>query len=113
MNELESFGAGLEQKPMMLAASKIDAANPEKQAKLQKFAKRKKLLLYPISAVTGEGVKELVWAMAHMVRDLREGRAPEVVLEEATPEGVTLAAKKKKKKTVKKSAKKKTTSRAS
>jgi GTPase len=116
MNELESFGAGLEQKPMMLAASKIDAANPEKQAKLQKFAKRKKLLLYPISAVTGEGVKELVWAMAHMVRDLREGRAPEVVLEEAKPKRATLAAKKKapvKKKTVKKSAKKKTTSRAS
>src|SRR6201993_5231265 len=43
MNELESFGAGLELKPMILAASKIDSANPENLAKLQKFAKRKKL----------------------------------------------------------------------
>jgi len=82
MNELESFGAGLEQKPMIAVASKIDAANPEKLAKLQKFAKRKKLALYPISAVTGEGIDKLKWAMATMVRDLREGRAPEVVLEE-------------------------------
>ena len=85
MNELESFGAGLELKPMILAASKADVANPDKLAKLQKFAKRKKLALYPISAVTGEGIKELTWAMAHMVRDLREGRAPEVVLEKAEP----------------------------
>jgi GTPase len=82
MNELESFGAGIELKPMMLAASKADVANPEKLAKLQKFAKRKKLALYPISAVTGTGIKELTWAMAHMVRDLREGRMPEVKLRE-------------------------------
>jgi len=82
MNELESFGAGLELKPMIVAASKADVANPEKLAKLQKFAKRKKLALYLISAVTGEGIKELTWAMANMVRDLREGRTPEVVIEE-------------------------------
>jgi GTP-binding protein len=81
MNELESFGAGLELKPMILTASKADVANPEKLVKLQKFAKKKKLALYPVSAVTGEGIKELTWAMAHMVRNLREGRMSEVVLE--------------------------------
>jgi len=85
MNELESFGAGLEQKPMILAASKADVANPEKLAKLQKFAKRKKFALYPISAVTGEGIDKLTWAMAHMVRDLREGQMPEIVLAEKKP----------------------------
>ncbi len=95
MNELESFGAGLELKPMILAASKADVANPEKLAKLQKFAKRKKLTLYLISAVTGEGIKELTWAMANMVRDLRDGRAPEVVLEEAEPKPRPRPAKKK------------------
>ncbi len=82
MNELETFGAGLELKPMIVAASKADVANPEKLSKLQKFTKRKRLPLYPISAVTGEGIKELTWAMAHMVRDLREGRTAEVVIEE-------------------------------
>ncbi|MGZ4814345.1 MAG: GTPase ObgE [Terriglobales bacterium] len=95
MNELESFGAGLELKPMILAASKADVGNPEKLAKLQKFAKRKKLPLYEISAVTGQGIKELTWAMAHMVRDLREGRTSEVVLEEAKPKPKPRAAKKK------------------
>jgi len=95
MNELESFGAGLELKPMILAASKADVANHEKLAKLQKFAKRKKLPLYLISAVTGAGIKELTWAMAHMVRDLREGRTPEVVAEEEKPAPKPRAAKKK------------------
>src|SRR3954469_9476640 len=64
MNELESFGAGLEQKPMILVASKADVANPEKLDKLTKFAKRKRMPLFPISAVTGEGIKDLTWAMA-------------------------------------------------
>ena len=34
MGELESFGADLEKKPMIVVASKIDVANPEKLAKL-------------------------------------------------------------------------------
>lgn len=80
MNELESFGAGLEQKPTILVASKIDAANPEKLAKLQKFAKKSRLPFCEISAVTGAGIKELTWAMANMVRDLREGRSPQIEL---------------------------------
>ncbi|HWR16164.1 MAG TPA: GTPase ObgE [Terriglobales bacterium] len=82
MNELESFGAGLEQKPIIVVASKADVANPEKLQKLQKYAKKRRLALFPISSVTGEGIKELMWAMAHRVRDLREGRPMEVVLEE-------------------------------
>ncbi len=75
MNELESFGAGLEQKPMILVASKVDVANPEKLTKLSKFSRKKRLPFYEISAVTGTGIKELAWTMAHCVRDLREGRA--------------------------------------
>jgi GTP-binding protein len=85
MNELESFGAGLELKPMILAASKADVANPEKLLKLQKFARRKKLSLFPISAVTGQGIKELTWAMANMVSDLRAGRTPQIAIEEDRP----------------------------
>jgi len=94
MNELESFGAGLELKPMILAASKADVANPEKLAKLQKFAKRKKLPLYRISAVTGEGIKDLTWAMANIVRDLREGRTPAILIGEEKPAAKARAAKK-------------------
>ena len=45
MNELESFGAGLELKPLILVASKVDVANPER-AKLAKFSKKKRLPFY-------------------------------------------------------------------
>jgi GTP-binding protein len=79
VNELESFGAGLETKPMIVVASKIDAANEDKLAKLKRFCKSKKhpYELFAISAVTGEGVEELKWAMARKVEEMRRTSEPE------------------------------------
>src|SRR5256886_5975949 len=71
-NELKSFGAGLEGKPVIMVASKIDVANKDKLDKLQRYCKKHALELYPISAVTGKGLEELKWAMAKKVRELRE-----------------------------------------
>jgi GTP-binding protein len=71
MGELASFGAHLEEKPSILVASKIDVANKEKLAKLKRYAKKRKLELYAISAVTGEGIDELKWAMAKKVEEVR------------------------------------------
>jgi GTP-binding protein len=68
VGELESFGHGVAEKPMLLVASKADVANPEKLKKLRAFAKRKKLPFYEISAVSGEGVDALVYAMAAAIR---------------------------------------------
>jgi GTP-binding protein len=76
--ELESFGAGLEQKPVLMVASKIDAANKDKLAKLKAYCKKKGLELYPISAVTGKGVEELKYAMAENVKEVREKQRNEV-----------------------------------
>jgi GTP-binding protein len=70
-NELASFGAGLDTKPIIVVASKIDAANKEKLAKLKRYCKRKKLELYPISAVTGEGIDALKYAMAKRLATLK------------------------------------------
>jgi GTP-binding protein len=77
--ELEEFGAGLERKPQIVVASKIDAANPDKLAKLKRYSKRHNLEFYAISAVTGEGVEELKSVMARKVEELRrlEGAAPD------------------------------------
>jgi GTP-binding protein len=75
--ELASFGAGLEQKPMLMVASKIDAASKEKLAKLKAYCKKKGLELYPISAVTGKGVEELKFAMAEKVKAVRESQPEE------------------------------------
>jgi GTP-binding protein len=101
MGELSSFGAQLEKKPMLVVASKIDAmqegdglppskgrgkkssarasdsiaakksGNTSKLGRLSAFCKRKKLELYPISAVTGEGIAALKFALARKVEQLR------------------------------------------
>jgi len=79
MDELANFGADLEKKPMIMVASKIDVANPEKLKKLKQWATRKKLKLYPISAVTGEGIDKLKFAMASEVERVRKALAKENV----------------------------------
>ena len=72
LTELASFGARLEDKPMLMIASKIDVANKEKVAALKRYCKKHKLKLYEISAVTGKGIEELKYAMAKEVNALRE-----------------------------------------
>jgi GTP-binding protein len=81
MEELTSFGAGLESKPMILVASKCDVANKSKLAKLKRYAKAQGLELVAISAITGEGVEQLKYAMANKVEELRRAAN----LETATP----------------------------
>jgi GTPase len=71
--ELESFSTAecehpLAAKPMIVVATKIDAANPEKLKKLAAHARRRKLEFHQISAVTGEGIDELKWALARSLR---------------------------------------------
>src|SRR3954463_2673509 len=117
MEELASFGAELEEKPMIVVASKIDALQKsaplvaqapspvqkrklakkksaktsarsiaskkapraakweDKLSRLEKFCKKKRLPLYAISAVTGEGVDKLKYAMGKMVQDARKAEA--------------------------------------
>ncbi len=72
LGELASFGARLEEKPMIMAASKIDVANEDKVAALKKYCKKHKVKFYEISAVTGKGIDELKYAMAKEVSALRE-----------------------------------------
>src|SRR6202043_2759201 len=72
LGELESFGAHLEAKPMIMVASKIDVANKDKVAALKRYCKKHKLKLYEISAVTGKGIEELKYAMAKEVDALRD-----------------------------------------
>src|SRR6266404_1902494 len=71
MNELASFGAGLQEKPVMMVASKIDVANKEKLAKLKRYCKKNDLELFPVSAVTGKGIDDLKYAVAEKVEELR------------------------------------------
>jgi GTPase len=71
LGELGSFGAHLEEKPMIMVASKIDVVNKDKLAALKTYCKKKKLKLYEISAVTGKGIKELIHVIADGLTLLR------------------------------------------
>jgi GTP-binding protein len=70
--ELANFGGGLDAKPTIVVATKMDAVNKDKLAKLKRYCKRKKLELFPISAVTGEGIEELRREMARRVEKMRK-----------------------------------------
>jgi GTP-binding protein len=72
--ELASFGAHLDEKPVIMVASKIDVANKEKLAKLKRYCKKHDLDLFPISAVTGKGLEDLKYAIAGKVEEIRENR---------------------------------------
>ncbi|GAC1646643.1 MAG: GTPase ObgE [Acidobacteriaceae bacterium] len=71
VRELEAFGAGLLEKPVIVIATKVDAANPEKLKKLKTYASRRKLPFFSISAATGEGIQALKIGMGERVARLR------------------------------------------
>ncbi|QHS52778.1 GTPase ObgE [Edaphobacter sp. 12200R-103] len=79
--ELESFDPELPKRPTIIVASKADVANPDKLKKLTTYAKRRKMPLYPISGVTGEGLDALKYAIAAAVQQHRP-----VVMEEVREE---------------------------
>ena len=67
MEELKSFSPLVAAKPMLLVASRIDAAGPgERLNALREFCRERNLPLVEISSVTGAGLEELkhkAWAM--------------------------------------------------
>ncbi len=68
MSELASFSEDLAAKPMIVVATKIDAAQDEKRIKaIERVAKKRKLPFYKISSVTGQGIDALKRAMAEAV----------------------------------------------
>jgi GTPase len=70
MEELRSFSEDLALKPMIVVATKIDAAqDPERIASLRKLAKRRKLPFLKISSVTGEGLPALKRSLAEAALD--------------------------------------------
>jgi GTPase len=68
MTELASFSEELAKKPMIVIATKIDAAqDPDRIAAVRKLARKHKFPFFKISSVTGEGIPALKRAMAEAV----------------------------------------------
>ncbi len=62
--ELKLYKAELAEKPQIVAASKIDAADPDRLAALRRHCQSQSLALLEISAATGEGISRLKHEMA-------------------------------------------------
>jgi GTP-binding protein len=68
MQELANFSEELAAKPMIVVATKIDAAqDPKRISSLRALAKRRNLPFFKVSSSTGEGIEELKQAMAKLV----------------------------------------------
>jgi GTPase len=76
MGELASFSPDLAAKPMLLAASKMDAAqDPARVQAIEDLARERGLPFFRISGVTGEGLQPLIYEMAG--RLLAKGPLPD------------------------------------
>jgi GTP-binding protein len=63
--ELKAFSESLAEKPMIVVASKLDAiTDPTRVNELRAYCEKHNLSFHSISAATGDGVKELVRAIA-------------------------------------------------
>jgi GTP-binding protein len=74
--ELNSYEEDLLAKPMLVALNKTDI--PEAQRKLESLAtalQDRGYTVYPISAVTGQGVQELLQAVAGLLREVQQQEA--------------------------------------
>ncbi len=68
LEELAGFSESMAQKPMIVVATKMDAAqDPERVSALEQKAAEAGLPFYKISAVTGDGLDVLVTAMGERV----------------------------------------------
>ena len=77
MHELASFSPDLAEKPMIVVATKLDATtNRDHLEELRAFAAERGLEFHAISSATGEGIVELVRAMADALDRFPSLRVP-------------------------------------
>jgi len=76
--ELELHSATLASKPRIIIGSKLDSPMEGNSDKLRAYAKKHGYPYHEISAVVGEGVKELVRMLAKFVREHKDTREAEL-----------------------------------
>lgn len=72
INELKSYNESLAQKPALIAANKVDLMTEETKASIEalKAEFEPELKVYPISGVSKKGVKELLYAISNMLKNI-------------------------------------------
>lgn len=85
--ELEAYNPDIARRPQVIAANKIDAVYQEGEdpiARLKAEFESQGIHVYPISGVTGEGIKELLFAVAERLKELDQ--TPVIFEQEYFPE---------------------------
>lgn len=92
-NELSSYNEELLQKPQVIAANKIDVLYGEEEeeaiSKIKEAFEPEGIQVFPISAVSGKGVKELLYHVSDMLKNIDE--TPIVFEREYFPENISTA----------------------
>ena len=86
--ELEKYNEDISKRPQVIAANKIDAiyddGNEDPIERLKKEFEPKGIKIFPISAVSGEGLKELLYYVSGLLEEINE--APTVFEQEFNPD---------------------------
>ena len=85
-SELSLFDHQLSQKPQIIALNKIDLPDvKERIEKIQKAFNKKKLTIFPISALNGENVQQLIYTAANILKTEKEKQVEITQDEESIP----------------------------
>lgn len=92
--ELEAYNADIAKRPQVIAANKIDAiyddgSGNDPVSALKAEFEPKGIKVYAISAISGKGLKELLYEVNHMLEDINE--EPTIFEQEYFPEAATTA----------------------
>ena len=88
-NELLAFSEKLGEKPMIVVATKLDATSDRSRLdELGKFCVQRELPFQAISAATGEGVRDLVLAIADTLDKIPKSTAPHPDASDSVPSAV-------------------------
>jgi len=72
-HELESYSRDVARKPKIVVATKMDALDDhERLDEFRKFCRARGLELYTISAATGDGLKELIYAIGRKLDEMKQ-----------------------------------------
>ena len=92
--ELEAYNADIAKRPQIIAANKIDAiyddgTGNDPVSALKAEFEPKGIKVYAISAISGQGLKELLYEVNHMLEEIDE--EPTIFEQEYFPEAATTA----------------------
>lgn len=86
--ELRQYSPELAKRPMIIAANKMDIPGAEENLKRLQESLGEEIEIFPVSAATGEGLKDLVYRIAQLLPDIP---APEIFVREEEQHKVTHA----------------------